>query len=153
MTKEEEEERKKERKAQVKSKVQRAAYRRIKRGKRGHDSRGIFATVNAAAAAAVPAVSTVITRGVGANMHFAHANAFQPLAEQPTADKELHHNALMLMLQENGMWNSELQQKLEHVATRIRAEQLAQTCQGLVQQQQDEGYVKAPNFTTALEEY
>ena len=87
------------------------------------------------------------------HMQFAHANAFQPLAEQPAADKELHHNALMIMLQENGMWNSELQQKLENVASRIRAEQLAQACQGLAQQQQEEGYVKDPNFITAQQEY
>ena len=87
------------------------------------------------------------------HMQFAHANPFQPLADQPAANKELHHNALMVMLQESGMWNGELQQRLENVASRLRAEQLAQTCQGVAEQQQEEGYVKDPQFMDAQQEY
>ena len=59
----------------------------------------------------------------------------------------------MVMLQESGMWNGELQQRLENVASRLRAEQLAQTCQGVAEQQQEEGYVKDPQFMDAQQEY
>ena len=89
-------------------------------------------------------LDTSVSTGKGAPMHgalFVHANPFQALADQPASDKELHHNALMQMIQDKGMWSPELQSELELRASRIRAEQLAQSGQELAKQQQEQGHL------------